>query len=324
MKVMMTLVALALLSGPALACDAVTRIVSIAPADGAVDVPVNAQIVVFHERTLSGLSVTLTGPAGGAQVPASVAVRSGGLLEELAPSVAVVVPSQPLSPNTTYTITLEGPSMEYAGQPATSAELHFTTGADQDVTPPTFNGLNAVTGQVLADDGASSACDAGPERWSLTVTSAAPSPDAVAYALVRNGFTVATSSKENVVYQALPEGGTSQICLSLRAIDQAGNVSTGGTETCVRPADFGAEPVDPGTDPGTDSGSDTWLDTGTGWVDTWRPTDTGDRPDTAGWDRPVRTGCDQGTVRLCGPALPSSPITLVPMLGVFALLRRRR
>lgn len=316
---MMTLVALTLWSGSALACDSVTRVLSTAPADGAVDVPLNAQIFVFHERTLSGLSVTLTGPAGGAQVPASMSVRSGGLLEELAPSVAVLVPSQPLSAHTTYTITLEGPSMELAGQPATSVALHFTTGADQDVTPPLFSGLDTVSGQVLADDGASSACDAGPERWSLTVTSVTPSPDAVAYALVRNGFTVATSPKENVVYQTLPEPGTSQICLSLRAIDQAGNVGVSAMETCVRPADFGTAPGDTGTDPGTGS----WPDTDTGWADTWRPNDTGHWQDTA-WNWPPQRGCEQGTVRLCGPGLPSSPLTLVPLLGVFVLLRRRR
>lgn len=112
---------------PAMACSIALRFLdSVAPSDGATNVPLNAE-VKFVRCQLVPFTVTLIDATG---APVVTTRSSRGLVDVLRP-VAL------LMPDTRYTLTLTG-----SGETATAT---FTTGQTMDVTPPTLSGEPTVT-----------------------------------------------------------------------------------------------------------------------------------------------------------------------------------
>ena len=311
------LLALSLAAAPAWACDDPQVITGSAPEDGAENVPTNASLFVFFEHGGDNwINFDLT--TNGQPVGASAAVRFGGELTEAASAVALVAPIDPLLPNTTYTLTASSDTLEVGGAPG-SWSIQFTTGADEDTTKPLYDGIASAGFSVLPEETVD-ACAAATRRWHFSVTgSEAPEEhDIVAWAVYRGNFPLVTGPTPDLVYETVPEGSTSPLCLTVQAIDQAGNVSISTAEKCVTPTQ--TDPEDTGdTDTPTDTGPrDTFRDSwDSGWSrETGRDTWWGDWDDNWG-----RSGL---TVRVCGPAIPSAPAVLVPLMLLLLLGRRRQ
>jgi hypothetical protein len=122
-------------------------VTSIVPAASAVGVPTNTSIsVAFSEAmdpaTLTGASVTLTGP-GAAAIAGSVSYAIAG-------KAAIFTPSSVLAANTLFSATVTTAAKDLAGNAlAANKTWTFTTGATADTTAPTVsstNPLDAATG----------------------------------------------------------------------------------------------------------------------------------------------------------------------------------
>jgi RHS repeat-associated protein len=106
-------------------------VVAFSPADGAVDVPAEARVIVRFSSPMASTSVTtatvsLSGPGG----PVSVLVvpAEGGML-------AFVTPLEPLAPDTPYTFTVNGPAAA-DGRSLRPFSIRFRTAEEPAVAQP--------------------------------------------------------------------------------------------------------------------------------------------------------------------------------------------
>jgi hypothetical protein len=117
-------------------------VTSIVPAASAVGVPTNTSIsVAFSEAmdpaTLTGASVTLTGP-GAAAIAGSVSYAIAG-------KAAIFTPSSVLAANTVFSATVTTAAKDLAGNAlAANKTWTFTTGATADNTAPTVSSTNPL------------------------------------------------------------------------------------------------------------------------------------------------------------------------------------
>ncbi len=323
-----TLAALAV-GTPAVACDPGILVESSAPADAATDVPTNAQLFVFFSYTNDWLDLSLSRSDTGADVPGAVSIRPGGNLEDRSRAVAVFLPTAELPSDTSFDLTLQGDFRDGS----TEQTVSFTTGSGPLTGGLVYAGVESVSWERLgrgdydatpidtaSPDAIEADCRDGDARWSFTVAGHEAVPGAVAYAVYRQGFALATAPTPDLLYQTFPETPR-EVCLQVRAIDQTGSADANTGSFCV---DAGDE--DTGGD--TDEPEDTWT-----WPeDTWRD-DWGD--DTWNywyddywyddyWDYWGGPGCQGVTYRICGPRGPGSPFLIFPAVLALALLRRRQ
>lgn len=138
-------------AAPASACEPPppTRLRDALPADGAIGVPINAQVRLDYDGVeTTGLQDVEVRPVGGAALATTIALfgNAGYPLRHL----VVVHLQTALAPQTQYEVR--------AGSTVVST---FRTGDGADTTPPSFAGITSVTTSVT--DCASSAC-CGPNR----------------------------------------------------------------------------------------------------------------------------------------------------------------
>ncbi|WP_020675014.1 Ig-like domain-containing protein [Geopsychrobacter electrodiphilus] len=114
-----------------------------APADGAVDVPINTSITLTFSEPIASTSVTSSTfvlSAGGTAVPGTLAVQDGTITFQ---------PQAALGYDTLYTVTAQAGITDLADNPLGAAySWSFTTAAAPDTTPPT---VSTVTPPSPAD-----------------------------------------------------------------------------------------------------------------------------------------------------------------------------
>lgn len=109
---------------------------TISPVDGQDEVGLNGIFVVRFDGPFEGASVnpsTLSWTDGTTVYRPSMVSLAQFASEGV--RTAVIVPDAPLSPSTTYTVTLEG-ATDQAGNPVPIASSTFTTGSKPDLIPP--------------------------------------------------------------------------------------------------------------------------------------------------------------------------------------------
>ncbi len=117
-------------------------VTSVAPANGATGVGLNAELRVrFSEPinpvTVDATTVTLRNPSGALQ-PCTIAFSAQN-------QQVRIVPHAPLAANTEHTVTITGVT-DIAGNPVVSRTTTFTTGVGADVTRPGVVGTTPVLG----------------------------------------------------------------------------------------------------------------------------------------------------------------------------------
>lgn len=166
----------------------------------------------------------------GAPVPGEVSNQvPGGSLDGYRKGTSFFVPDESLAPNSRYMVQYNG-----AGLGDADREITFQTGSEADTTPPVFDGVRAASASLIPQD-AGDSCG-GPERWSFVVV-ANPSPDAVAYRILRDGFRQVGITNElpaRIEVETGDPAGIPNYCLSVEAVDAAGNVTAGDSEICVQ------------------------------------------------------------------------------------------
>lgn len=135
--------------GPASPPDTPPTLTGQTPAPNATGVAVGDSVTAtFNEpvNSVSGSTFTLTPPAGGSPVPASVGPGPGS-------NQWVLDPSDPLAEGATYTATLTSGITDSGGNPFAGASWTFTTAAPPgDTTPPTVattSPANTATGVAV-------------------------------------------------------------------------------------------------------------------------------------------------------------------------------
>lgn len=153
----------------------------------------------------------------------------GGTLGGLRSGSSTFVPEDFLEPNHRYKVQYNGVNLA-----ASEQEITFETGDFVDTTPPDFSGLRAASASLISED-AGESCG-GPERWSFVVD-ATPSSEAVAYRILRDGFRqvgITGALPARVEVETGDPAGIPNYCLSIEALDAAGNATTGNSEICVQ------------------------------------------------------------------------------------------
>lgn len=213
---------------PADACSAgIPTIASVSPRPGAVDVPLNARVVVTYEWLYSPVTVTLR-EAGGDEVIATPISLPGGV---------ALKPTTALAPDTTYEIldTLREDCFTYpCGDDEPEVISTFTTGSVEDVQPPGLSGLHSPVVSPI-DRCESDAC-CGPyvmRRWSLAWDQASDDHGIAGYAVYAGKPATLISFKSGLRLQGatLCEGALRgpltdvgpKTRLVVRAVDLAGN-----------------------------------------------------------------------------------------------------
>ncbi len=114
----------------------VPQIVGVNPASGATSVPINAQVLIQFNEPVDGThlaGVSLTG--GGASAVLSSTLSNGN-------QTLTLVPAVPLSPGTTYLLTVTAIE-DFSGNTQTSPlTLTFTTGSGADLVAPTVASIS--------------------------------------------------------------------------------------------------------------------------------------------------------------------------------------
>jgi MYXO-CTERM domain-containing protein len=119
---------------PAEACSCASEAPRVSPADGALDVPINAVIIVAFGHASADPQVELRDPSTGAVIPLTVQPHPAGEGWQLAsPGM--------LEPGTKYEIT--------ATSALGSTQTTFVTGAATDVEPIAFAGLASISLETM-------------------------------------------------------------------------------------------------------------------------------------------------------------------------------
>jgi len=105
------------------------QVVGISPPNGMTGVPINAQVAIQFNEPVDALTVNQVTLTGGGTVNVTRTLTNGN-------QILLLIPVLPLSPSTTYTVTVTGiqdVSGNSLGAPVTQT---FTTGPGADLTPP--------------------------------------------------------------------------------------------------------------------------------------------------------------------------------------------
>lgn len=220
------------------------------PTADATNVPVNTRVFLHFDHAPNDWGRLLVFDAETGIPVAGEASNElpGGNLSGYRSGSSTFVPDDSLEPNHRYTVQYTGVNL-----PGGGFEISFETGDFADTTPPEFAGLRAASASLLPDSFGDTC--GGPERWSFVVD-ATPSPDAVAYRILRDGFRqvgITGSLPARIEVETGDPAGIPNYCLSIEALDAAGNPTTGDSEICVQaglqePEDTG--PFEGFSDPG--------------------------------------------------------------------------
>jgi len=118
------------------------QVSGISPPNGMTGVPINAQVAIQFNEPVDALTINQVTLTGGGTVNVTRMLTSGN-------QILLLTPVVPLSPSTTYTVTVTGiqdVSGNSLGAPVTQT---FTTGPGADLTPPivaTVNPASNATG----------------------------------------------------------------------------------------------------------------------------------------------------------------------------------
>ncbi len=276
----------------AFACEAGYCVQSTYPADGAVDVPIDAKIFVFFDNT-PGLDQPETGIAlfekdSGQGVLTSVEVAPGGNpTAEVRNEVAIVEPLVPLAPNTTYVV-----DFDLATNVCAAPSLEFTTGTTT-AQPAQFLGATAASAQCFREPAELNSCnDQEPYPRLAFRVAAAPGTRTVAYAVYQGDVRTAVLRPTlPAVVQLLPDEVDAEECFVLRAVGRNGVEDANQEEVCVQTAAVCAPitpPMDADPDMGTVDAGGPSDDAGVPVSDMGTP-DAGSPSDDAGGD-PVDSG----------------------------------
>src|SRR6266849_982468 len=114
------------------------QVVGISPPNGMTGVPINAQVAIQFNEPVDALTVNQVTLTGGGSVSVTRTLTNGN-------QVLLLIPVVPLSPSTTYTVTVTGVqdvSGNSLGAPVTQT---FTTGLGADLTPPSVVSVSPAT-----------------------------------------------------------------------------------------------------------------------------------------------------------------------------------
>jgi len=142
------------------------QIVAVNPASGMTSVPINAQVLIQFNEPVDGThlaGVSLTG--GGASAALSSTLSNGN-------QTLTLVPVVPLSPSTTYTVTITGVE-DFSGNTQTAPlSSTFTTGPGADLVTPTVASISPAYNASAVPTNASIQVQFSKAIDPLTVTTA--------------------------------------------------------------------------------------------------------------------------------------------------------
>jgi hypothetical protein len=212
------------------------------PESGATNVPTNAMLFARYVTIAQYLDepVLFEHPAGVETTVPATFDDTSGLLQ--------ITPPMPLTPGDAYVVhwpTLRGIDTATLGS---TADLSFTAGSEEDVTPPTFDGITSVTWDVSrTSDSCTGSID---QRYVFTLGLGTAADDGGRDSLTllvfqTAGSTVDASAPAPVLVQRIPPAGqdaqvtttvgsgVGHICFAAIVRDLTLKVSTSGSPVCV-------------------------------------------------------------------------------------------
>jgi hypothetical protein len=239
-----TIAASALASAREARADSCTSpdLIETIPASGATNVPTNAMLFARYATIAQYLDepVMFEHPAGVETTVPATFDDTSGLLQ--------ITPPMPLTPGDTYVVhwpALRGIDTATLGS---TMDLSFTAGSEQDVSPPTFDGITTVTWDVSRNsDSCTGSID---QRYVFTLGLGTAADDGGRDSLTllvfqTSGATVDASAPTPVLVQRIPPSGqTAQvtttlgsglghICFAAIVRDLTLKASTSGSPVCV-------------------------------------------------------------------------------------------
>jgi hypothetical protein len=239
-----TIAASALASAREARADSCTSpdLIETIPASGATNVPTNAMLFARYATIAQylGEPVMFEHPAGVETTVPATFDDTSGLLQ--------ITPPMPLTPGDAYVVhwpALRGIDTATLGS---TMDLSFTAGSEQDVSPPTFDGITSVTWDVSRNsDSCTGSID---QRYVFTLGLGTATEDGGRDSLTllvfqTSGSTVDASAPAPVLVQRIPPSGqTAQvtttlgsglghICFAAIVRDLTLKASTSGSPVCV-------------------------------------------------------------------------------------------
>ncbi len=239
-----TIAASALVSEREARADSCTSpdLIETIPASGATDVPTNAMLFARYATIAQYLDepVMFEHPAGVETMVPATFDDTSGLLQ--------ITPPMPLTPGDAYVVhwpALRGIDTATLGS---TMNLSFTAGSEQDVSPPTFDGITSVTWDVSRNsDSCTGSID---QRYVFTLGLGTAADDGGRDSLTllvfqTSGSTVDASAPTLVLVQRIPPSGQAaqvtttlgsglgHICFAAIVRDLTLKASTSGSPVCV-------------------------------------------------------------------------------------------
>jgi len=237
------------------ACDIGACLKETVPANGAVDVPVDAKIWIFFNTTPTPIGIpTLVEADSGQSILSSAELFEGGqTLNEVRNRVMVVEPFGGFLPDTNYRLELGVGWEPCASTPPT---ISFRTGSSSGAPAPTFEGLSAVNVACIDRTEPVTTCDDDSVFPRLHFTAAAaPGTDAIAYQLIRNNQIVSIHRELPGRFDILPQQASPMECFTLQALSLSGLNDGNTVEVCQSTLEATCRSVDE-EDMGMESESD--------------------------------------------------------------------
>ena len=220
---------------------------STAPANGAIGVPLSANLAATFSEAMDPLTITtLTFTLAHGTIPVSGAVIYAGV-------TAVFNPTVNLLPNTLYTATIKTGAADLSGNALASAYVWtFTTGALPDTTAPMVSSTAPADADIDVPLGANLAATFSEAMNPLTINTATftlalgvtPLPGTVTYAGVTAMFNPAGILLPNTLYTGTITAGVADLSGNALASDYVWNFTTGAAPDITAPTVISTDPAD--------------------------------------------------------------------------------
>lgn len=221
-------------------------LVDMVPPDGATGVPLNARLGAHYATATEylGEDVVLVHPGGGEQILPATWDGTEQFLQ--------VTPTAPLEPNSIYEIRWPALRGLNAAAPGVGDNAQFTTGANDDSTPPTFAGVAAISWDFTRTH--DECTDDLVDRFVFDITLGPVSDDGgtsgLTLMLFQTEGPLVGSTPTPIPARAWPQDGSlvqvrlakdvavGEVCFAGIARDTTGALSNSGdVETCVHTTD---------------------------------------------------------------------------------------